>query len=242
MLPAELPERRLHVLLAEDNVVNQRLAASLLERRGHKVTIAANGREALAAVTAQPFDVVLMDVQMPEMGGFEATAAIRALETERQAPRMPIIAMTAHAMKGDRERCLAAGMDEYLTKPLDPRQLCALVEQMAGGAPAGDRAASWPPSRWRCWRASAATASCSPRSAGCSSTMRRGTFRRSARRSTRATANRCAAPRTGSRAPPPTSTPTAWCSAARTLEEIGRTGEFEAHEAAWQALTSRPIS
>src|SRR3954470_23954733 len=83
MLPAELPERRLHVLLAEDNAVNQRLAASLLERRGHKVTIAANGRDAVAAVAAQPFDVVLMDVQMPEMGGFEATAAIRALEAER---------------------------------------------------------------------------------------------------------------------------------------------------------------
>jgi signal transduction histidine kinase/CheY-like chemotaxis protein/HPt (histidine-containing phosphotransfer) domain-containing protein len=139
MLPAELPERRLHVLLAEDNAVNQRLAASLLERRGHKVRIAANGREALTAVTAEPFDVVLMDVQMPEMGGFEATAAIRALEIERHARRMPIIAMTAHAMKGDRERCLAAGMDEYITKPLDPRQLCAVVEQVASGAPVDDQ-------------------------------------------------------------------------------------------------------
>jgi CheY-like chemotaxis protein/HPt (histidine-containing phosphotransfer) domain-containing protein len=133
MLPADLPERRLHVLLAEDNVVNQRLAATLLERRGHKVTIAANGHEALAAVSAQAFDVAIMDVQMPEMGGFEATAAIRAAESERGTPRLPIIAMTAHAMKGDRERCLAAGMDEYLTKPLDPRRLCALVEEMAPG-------------------------------------------------------------------------------------------------------------
>ena len=133
MLPADLPERRLHILLAEDNVVNQRLAATLLERRGHKVTIAANGQEALAAVSAQPFDVALMDVQMPEMGGFEATAAIRAAESERGTPRLAIIAMTAHAMKGDRERCLAAGMDEYLTKPLDPRRLCALVEEMAPG-------------------------------------------------------------------------------------------------------------
>jgi len=130
MLPAEPPERRLHVLLAEDNVVNQRLAASLLERRGHKVLIAANGSEAVEAVKRQAFDVVLMDVQMPEMGGFEATAAIRALEGERTT-RTPIVAMTAHAMKGDRERCLAAGMDEYLTKPLDPRQLCLLVEHVA---------------------------------------------------------------------------------------------------------------
>jgi CheY-like chemotaxis protein/HPt (histidine-containing phosphotransfer) domain-containing protein len=137
MLPTDVPARRLHILLAEDNAVNQRLAASLLERRGHKVTIAANGREAIDALDKQPFDVVLMDVQMPEMGGFEATAAIRALETERSARRLPIIAMTAHAMKGDRERCLEAGMDEYLTKPLDPRQLCALVEQMADGAPSG---------------------------------------------------------------------------------------------------------
>jgi CheY-like chemotaxis protein len=134
MLPAELPERRLHVLLAEDNAVNQRLAASLLERRGHKVTIAANGADALAAFQRQSFDVVLMDVQMPEMGGFEATAAIRALENDNRG-RLPIIAMTAHAMKGDRERCLSAGMDEYLTKPLDPRQLCLLVEQLADGAP-----------------------------------------------------------------------------------------------------------
>jgi CheY-like chemotaxis protein len=134
MLPAELPERRLHVLLAEDNAVNQRLAASLLERRGHKVTIAANGREALDAAKQQAFDVVLMDVQMPEMGGFEATAAIRALEHGNgNGSRLPIIAMTAHAMKGDRERCLDAGMDEYLTKPLDPRQLCLLVEDMAAG-------------------------------------------------------------------------------------------------------------
>jgi len=133
MLPADLPERRLQVLLAEDNVVNQRLAATLLERRGHKVTIAGNGREAVAAVSAQAFDVALMDVQMPEMGGFEATAAIRAAESERGTPRLAIIAMTAHAMKGDRERCLAAGMDDYLTKPLDPRRLCALVEELAPG-------------------------------------------------------------------------------------------------------------
>jgi len=130
MLPAELPERRLHVLLAEDNAVNQRLAASLLERRGHRVTIAANGREALAALDREPVDAILMDVQMPEMGGFEATAAIREAEQET-GDRVPIIAMTAHAMKGDRERCLAAGMDDYLTKPLDSKRLCAIVEDLA---------------------------------------------------------------------------------------------------------------
>jgi signal transduction histidine kinase/DNA-binding response OmpR family regulator len=137
MLPGQLPERRLNVLLAEDNAVNQRLAATLLERRGHRVTIAANGREALDALDRQRVDVVLMDVQMPEMGGLEATAAIRAREKETGA-HLPIIAMTAHAMKGDRARCLAAGMDEYLSKPLDSKLLCTTVEQVAaGGPPAG---------------------------------------------------------------------------------------------------------
>ena len=134
MLPTDLPERRLHVLLAEDNVVNQRLAASLLERRGHRVTIAANGREAVNAHAKQTFDAVLMDVQMPEMGGFEATAAIRTRE-QSAGGRVPIIAMTAHAMKGDRERCLAAGMDEYLTKPLDSRRLCRVVEDLVAHRP-----------------------------------------------------------------------------------------------------------
>jgi signal transduction histidine kinase/CheY-like chemotaxis protein len=130
MLPDDVPERRLRVLLAEDNAVNQRLAATLLERRGHKVVIAVNGREAVEAIQRQSFDVVLMDVQMPEMGGFESTLAIREIDRER-GTHIPIIAMTAHAMKGDRQRCLAAGMDEYMTKPLEARQLCLLVEQMA---------------------------------------------------------------------------------------------------------------
>jgi len=123
------------VLLAEDNAVNQRLASSLLERRGHKVVIANNGREAVEAVRRQSFDVVLMDVQMPEMGGFEATEAIRDVERGAGADRTPIVAMTAHAMKGDRERCLAAGMDEYLTKPLDPKLLCQMVEEIAAARP-----------------------------------------------------------------------------------------------------------
>jgi CheY-like chemotaxis protein len=135
MLPVDLPDRRLSVLLAEDNVVNQRLAASLLERRGHRITIAANGREAIETLAQRPFDVVLMDVQMPVMGGFEATAAIREREQAHGLARIPIVAMTAHAMKGDRERCLAAGMDEYLTKPLDSRRLCAVVEAIADARP-----------------------------------------------------------------------------------------------------------
>jgi CheY-like chemotaxis protein/HPt (histidine-containing phosphotransfer) domain-containing protein len=141
MLPIDLPDRRLNVLIAEDNVVNQRLAASLLERRGHRVTIAANGREAVQAIAHGRFHVVLMDVQMPEMGGFETTAAIRARETSTPGQRIPIIAMTAHAMKGDRERCLAAGMDEYVTKPLDSRRLCSVVEELAGGRTPADAAA-----------------------------------------------------------------------------------------------------
>jgi signal transduction histidine kinase/CheY-like chemotaxis protein len=144
MLPTDLPARRLHLLLAEDNAVNQRLAASILERRGHKVAIAANGREAVAATERQLFDVVLMDVQMPVMGGFEATAAIR--ERERASgTHLPIIAITAHVMKGDRERCLEAGMDEYITKPLDSRRLCHLVEQMAGIPSVADAVSDPPP-------------------------------------------------------------------------------------------------
>jgi two-component system, sensor histidine kinase and response regulator len=132
MLPGGLPDRRLHVLIAEDNAVNQRLAASLLQRRGHRVTIAANGREALAEIERARVDVVLMDVQMPEMGGFEATAAIRLNERATGA-HLPIVAMTAHAMKGDRERCLQAGMDDYITKPLNSKLLCAVVENAADG-------------------------------------------------------------------------------------------------------------
>jgi PAS domain S-box-containing protein len=110
------------VLLAEDNAINQRLAVSLLEKRGHRVVVAGNGREALAALERERFDVVLMDVQMPELDGFEATALIRARE-QQSGGHLPIIAMTAHAMKGDRERCLAAGMDGYIAKPLDAEEL-----------------------------------------------------------------------------------------------------------------------
>ena len=128
-----------NVLLAEDNVVNQRVAAGLLTRRGHTVTVANNGREAVLALLGERFDLVLMDVQMPEMGGLEATAAIRARERET-GERVRIVAMTAHAMTGDRERCLAAGMDGYLAKPINPAVLFDVVERDSAGpsnAPAG---------------------------------------------------------------------------------------------------------
>jgi PAS domain S-box-containing protein len=129
--------RSLRLLLTEDNVVNQKLALRLLEKRGHAVVVAANGKEALAALEGQPFDVVLMDVQMPEMDGFEATAAIRARE-KTAGGHVPVVAMTAHAMKGDRERCLEVGMDGYISKPLQPSELFEAVECLAGaGASSG---------------------------------------------------------------------------------------------------------
>src|SRR5271157_1011060 len=120
-------KRTLHVLLAEDNAVNQKLAARLLEKHGHHVTVTSNGHEALAALDRDNFDVVLMDVQMPEMDGFEATAVIRVRE-QSTGRHLPIIAMTAHAMQGDRERCLAAGMDGYIAKPIKAQELLDLLE------------------------------------------------------------------------------------------------------------------
>jgi PAS domain S-box-containing protein len=127
------PKKKLRVLLAEDNAVNQKLAARLLEKQGHQVTVTANGREALAALDRERFDVVLMDVQMPEMDGFEATAAIRIREQNTGA-HLPIIAMTAHAMQGDRQRCLAAGMDDYISKPINSRELTGILEQFSPAA------------------------------------------------------------------------------------------------------------
>ena len=125
-------DRRARVLLVEDNVVNQRVASGLLTRRGHHVTVAANGQEAMARLDHGTFDVVLMDLQRPIMGGLEATAAIRL--SERGTRRhLRIIAMTAHAMASDRERCLAAGMDGYLSKPINPALLFAAVEQDTTG-------------------------------------------------------------------------------------------------------------
>jgi two-component system, sensor histidine kinase and response regulator len=143
---------RLRVLVAEDNVVNQRVTAGLLQQRGHRVVVVPNGRAALVALEAQPFDLVLMDIEMPELDGFEATAAIRAHEHEirngsRPAPggsayatargadaRIPIVALTAHALKGMEERCLAAGMDGYVSKPIQPETLHATLARFAAAA------------------------------------------------------------------------------------------------------------
>ena len=130
-LPAVSPVR---VLVAEDNLVNQRVVERLLSGRGHLVTVANNGREAVMQFTQGRFDIILMDVQMPEMGGFDATAEIRAAERV-SGGHVPIVALTAHAMSGDRERCMAAGMDAYLSKPIDRLQLFAVVEHAPGGAP-----------------------------------------------------------------------------------------------------------
>jgi two-component system sensor histidine kinase/response regulator len=120
------PTATLRVLLAEDNAVNQRLATRLLEKRGHRVTVTANGREALDALEKGTYDLVLMDLQMPEMDGLQATAALRARE-EHNGTYVHVVALTAHAMKGDRERCLAAGMDGYLSKPIRPQELDDLL-------------------------------------------------------------------------------------------------------------------
>ena len=162
------PARRLSVLLAEDNVVNQRLAATLLERRGHRVTTVHNGKEALLAVELGPFDAILMDVQMPEMSGLEASRAIRDRE-RRLGGHVPIVAMTAHAMRGDRERCLSAGMDDYLTKPIDPQKLYAVLEEISSGSPAAEQAEQRTAGSVRdCVAGWAATRSSCRRSACCS--------------------------------------------------------------------------
>src|SRR5580704_16749153 len=123
-----------HILLAEDNHVNQILAVRLLERRGHRVVVAQNGREAVELLDKDQFDLVLMDVQMPEMDGFEATAAIRRKE-EQTGRRTRILAMTARAMKGDEEKCLASGMDGYITKPIHAEELYRLLEQTTDAMP-----------------------------------------------------------------------------------------------------------
>jgi two-component system sensor histidine kinase/response regulator len=129
--------RTLRVLLAEDNAVNQKLVTRILERRGHSVAVAADGRQAVEAARSERFDLVLMDVQMPKMDGFEATAAIRADEA-RSGEHVPIVALTAHAMRGDEDRCRRAGMDAYLTKPLTAARLIHLTEVLGAQRTAGE--------------------------------------------------------------------------------------------------------
>ncbi len=125
------PIRPLEILLAEDSPVNQRVATVMLTKWGHRVSVAGNGRQAIAAVNAQPFDLVLMDVQMPEMDGLEATQAIRQQEITT-GKHIPIIALTAHAMKGDRDRCLEMGMDSYVTKPIRSKELSRVIREVMG--------------------------------------------------------------------------------------------------------------
>ena len=137
--PAALPQpaadgRRLRVLLAEDNPVNQKLALGILTKRGHSVYMANNGREAVEAAARETFDLAMMDVHMPEMGGFEATGNIRQWE-QIHGGHLPIVALTARAMAGDRESCLAAGMDDYITKPVKVRDLLEIIDRLV---PAGD--------------------------------------------------------------------------------------------------------
>lgn len=138
------PTRRLDILLVEDNPVNQTVASRILEKFGHAVTIANNGEEAVEAFDAGRFDLILMDVQMPVMGGLEATQAIRAREARRSWAIQgdwrptPIVAMTAHAMAGDRERCIEAGMDDYVSKPIRPADLVAAIERMCNPASVDD--------------------------------------------------------------------------------------------------------
>jgi CheY-like chemotaxis protein len=132
--------------LAEDNETNQQVAVNLLQKHGHAVTVACNGKEALAASEREPFDLILMDIHMPEMGGLEATACIREKEQGTNS-HLPIIALTARAMKGDREKCIEAGMDGYISKPIDVDELFhsiySLAQNAVGMATETDCSASW---------------------------------------------------------------------------------------------------
>jgi CheY-like chemotaxis protein len=128
----------LRILLAEDNPVNQVVATRLLEKRGHAVIAVENGREALAAVQREAFDLALLDLQMPEMDGLRAAVLIREWEGNMGRGHLPIIALTAHAMRGDRERCLAAGMDGYVTKPINRAELLGTIDAVMERCGAGE--------------------------------------------------------------------------------------------------------
>jgi CheY-like chemotaxis protein len=133
---ASSPPPSLSILLAEDNVVNRQLALRLLQKQGHQVTCARDGSEALALMDQVRFDLVLMDVEMPNLNGLEASRAIRERE-KKLGGHIPIVAMTAHVMKGDAEMCIASGMDAYLSKPIRPEDLAAMIRDTIGaGRPA----------------------------------------------------------------------------------------------------------
>lgn len=132
----EIPRRSLRILLAEDNPVNQEVAVELLDALGHVVVVVNNGRQAVASAADNAFDIIFMDVQMPEMGGFEATAEIRKAQTSGGG-HVPIVAMTAHAMKSDRQRCLDAGMDGYISKPISGERIAEVIERLVPGGGVG---------------------------------------------------------------------------------------------------------
>jgi CheY-like chemotaxis protein len=140
VMAGDEPHERLKVLVAEDNSVNQLLMTRLLQKRGHHVTLAANGREAVEAIEKDRYDLVFMDMQMPEMDGLDATATIRERE-KGHGIHLTVIALTAHAMKGDRERCLAVGMDDYLSKPIGVEDLDDVLRRYGRGWRAGEPAA-----------------------------------------------------------------------------------------------------
>jgi CheY-like chemotaxis protein len=131
---SSLPAPHLRVLVVEDNAINQKVITKMLEKTGHRADMAGNGIEALAALCERPYDLVLMDCQMPEMDGFEATRLLRDSTSGVLNPRVRVVALTANAMVGDRERCLAAGMDDYLAKPVQMQALAALLATV-GKAP-----------------------------------------------------------------------------------------------------------
>ena len=147
-MAARRGNRSLRILLAEDNEVNQMVFLHMLDRFGHRATAVYNGREALAALETRLFDVVLMDLQMPELDGFETVAALRLLEASQpEQQRTPVVALTAHAMAGDRERCLNAGFDAYLTKPLRMAELVRTLNDLShrkGSSPPTMRSAGEP--------------------------------------------------------------------------------------------------
>jgi CheY-like chemotaxis protein len=141
VLVDELRGANMRILLAEDNITNQQVAIAILRKIGLKAEAVADGREALAALRTIPYDLVLMDVQMPQMDGFEATRFIRDGSSGALNPSIPIIAMTAHAMQGDREKCLAAGMDDYITKPVTPAGLLDMMKKWVAKIGAASHAA-----------------------------------------------------------------------------------------------------